>query len=53
MQVLKVISMREGMTKVKVFSTLLQDPPGLNDEALFFLPRHKHVTPGDLLLGLT
>ena len=53
MQVLRAISMRKGIAKLKVFSTLLQDSPSLNDAALFFLQRHKQVAPGNLLLGLT
>ena len=36
MQVLRDISMRKVIAKLKVFSTLLQDSPSLNDVALFF-----------------
>ena len=36
MQVLRAISMRKGIAKLKVFFALLQDSPSLNDAALFF-----------------
>ena len=36
MQGLRAISMRKGIAELKVFSTLLQDSPSLNDAALFF-----------------